>query len=653
VDAPKVMLVAADASVDAMCSEAAARFPEVPLACLQDPDSAVRHEDVFEYIAPSPGLSELPDELRAVCHRWARIGALKETARILQQVETTAELAYFEFDAETEQVRWSESLTNLLGLDAPSSSPALSQFLTFVHPDDNEPLELALRRALAEGIPLSIDFRIVGPLGEIKYMHARGTPAARTSSSRKLFCVVEDVSRFQDRVDRAEMLSLSDPLTGLGNRRFLTSRGPSLIEAAKRAGTRVALLYIDLDRFKIVNDTLGHDAGDAILTTTAARLVDTLRATDLVCRDPSGTGGDPVISRLGGDEFTVLIPDLASTDDASLVAQRLRATLSQPIVLGPHTLSMSSSIGVASFPEDGESVDELVRRADRALYHVKRSRGGGCQAYSPALEIRSRRRLLLEMRLRKALEEGLLDMHFQPRVRFPEQSIVGLEALLRWNDSELGAIPPIETVAIAEEAGLIAELGRWTLHTSCRRLREILDSRPLDLLLSVNVSALQLEHSDLYDTVVEALRTYDIPPDRLELDITESALAREGEQVERCLHELRAIGVRIALDDFGIGQSSLQSLTRFPIDTLKVDREFIREFDPEGVAGKLVVGVLGIAHEIGLHTVAEGVTTMDQATFLVTNKCREMQGHLFAPPLPGDQIANLLSFSRFNGPRES
>ena len=439
------------------------------------------------------------------------------------------------------------------------------------------------------------------------------------------------------RLAEAEARSRVDELTGLGNRRYFDDCLASALGRAKRERTQLGLIYVDLDRFKLVNDSLGHDAGDQLLRIIAARLSDAVRAQDVVCIDQDQIASEVRVSRLGGDEFTVLLSGIHGPADAELVAKRMLAAICEPVELMGQLLNPSASVGIAVYPSDGRTSDDLRKRADAALYSAKGA-GGGYRFFAKSMEDGAVRRLSLEHELRGAIDRGEIVLAYQPRVDRRTGQTIGAEALIRWVSPTLGRVHAVELMQIAEETGFIRTLGRWTLEQACKEAAYWAASRRDPCRLSVNLSSVQFQQDDVFAAVVDALKRTGFPPDLLDLEITESLLLREDSQAAEALEELRRIGIRVVLDSFGKGYSPLSLLMSQPIDVLKLDRLLIETVSPDGEGSQLLANVIRMAQDLSLHPVADGVSHADQADFLVQHGCFEMQGYLFADALSPDDF---------------
>ena len=417
-----------------------------------------------------------------------------------------------------------------------------------------------------------------------------------------------------------------DPLTGLCNRKHWMDQAHATLEAAQRHGDRLAVMFIDLDRFKHVNDSLGHSAGDRLLGTVAQRLRECLRSRD-------------VLARLGGDEFVVLLPRLKQRDGAASAARKIMQVLAQPVWLDQHEVAVSASLGLACYPEDGDSIETLLRHADTAMYAAKDAGRNGWRFFSSEMNEHLSQRMFIENGLRRALAQGELLLHYQPQVDTRSGRLVGAEALVRWQHPERGMIAPDQFISVAEDCGLIEPLGRWVLTEACRQLRAWEDSGLTGLHLAVNISALEFNRPGFLPQVRDTLQAAGVNPAQLELEITESLLMQGLPELSERLGELTAMGLQLALDDFGTGYSSLGYLKRLPLSRLKIDKSFVAGVpgSPEGEA--IIRACLSMAHDLGLDVVAEGVETEDQRDFLLGHGCDRLQGYLTGRPMPADAFA--------------
>jgi diguanylate cyclase (GGDEF)-like protein/PAS domain S-box-containing protein len=443
----------------------------------------------------------------------------------------------------------------------------------------------------------------------------------------------EEVAERQQAEGRVMHLANHDALTGLPNRRLLHDRLGQALAMAHREHHHVAVLFMDLDRFKTINDSLGHMMGDALLQTVARRLQLALREGDTV-------------SRLGGDEFVVVLPSLEHPGAAEKVALKLVDALTPPFDLDGQELRVSASIGISLFPEDGRDTETLLRNADSAMYHAKEMGRNNYQFFLEQMNVAAAERLRLENDLHKALERGEFELHYQPRIDVASGAACGIEALIRWRHPERGLVSPGEFIHVAEETGLIVPIGEWVIREACRQGVAWCQAGLPRIPVAVNLSPRQFRHSNLVGTVVRALEQYGCPSELLELEITEGVLMQQTADTLQTLEALNRLGVGLAIDDFGIGYSSLSYLKRFPVDCLKIDQSFVRDItvDPDDAA--IVTAIIGLAHSLGLSVVAEGVEDASQLDFIRDAGCDEAQGNHFSRPMPADQLTAWLGRSR-------
>jgi diguanylate cyclase (GGDEF)-like protein len=448
---------------------------------------------------------------------------------------------------------------------------------------------------------------------------------------------------YQDR------LSDFDVLTGLPNRRkFQSELSAALAAAAQRSSHACALLHIDLDRFKQVNDTLGHRVGDKLLCYVAQSL-ERIAATTKPSQFPGmDAGARTVLARIGGNGFGVLLPNLhnlAKQDDASALARRILNTFAEPFRADGHELFTTASIGVAVSPGDGSDAEALLKNAEMAMYQAKKRGRGTCEFFSGEMNAQALERLTLENELRRAVEREEFVLYYQPKVEVGTRRIAGVEALIRWKHPEQGIIAPNKFIPIAEESGLIVEIGQWVLRTACAQLQAWMQQGLPPMCVAVNVSGAQFKHGTIWHAVRGALERSGIPPSHLVLELTESILMENAEQSIETLNELRDMGVKIAIDDFGTGYSSFTYLSRFPIDELKIDRSFIHGLTSQRGSPAIVGAMIALGRALNLQVVAEGVETVQQLEFLRGRNCHQYQGYLCSRPVPPGPLTTLLQRS--------
>ncbi|HTB67296.1 MAG TPA: EAL domain-containing protein [Steroidobacteraceae bacterium] len=442
--------------------------------------------------------------------------------------------------------------------------------------------------------------------------------------------VFRDVSVAKAMAQEIAHTAEHDSLTGLPNRLLLNDRIRQAIAAAKRHAKQVAVLFLDVDGFKHINDSLGHPIGDQVLQSIAQRLLGCARSVDTV-------------SRQGGDEFVVLLSELTHPRAASIMAARMLSAVAEPHVVGKHELHVTASVGVSVFPDDGQNAETLIKNADTAMYQAKESGRRRYQFFKPSMNARAVERQSIEESLRRALERQEFELHYQPKINIRTGAITGAEALIRWTHPTRGRVPPTDFIPIAEDCGLIVPIGNWVLRQACRQARDWKDAGLPATAMAVNVSAMEFQNEGFLQGLSQILRESAWDPGLLELEVTESVLMKHVEATIEVLRAVRESGIQVALDDFGTGYSSLSYLRRFPIDSLKIDRAFVQQIAGGPDAAAIVTAVISMAQSLKLRVVAEGVETLQELQFLQARQCDEVQGYYFSRPLPAEQFAGLLS----------
>lgn len=454
-----------------------------------------------------------------------------------------------------------------------------------------------------------------------------------TLSNRRFigtYGTARDISERKEAEEFINFQAYHDLLTRLPNRSLFKDRLSLALALAKRNNHSLAVMFLDLDRVKVVNDTLGHAMGDRLLQTVAHRLESCLRQGD-------------TLSRFGGDEFTLLLPGPSSKEDARIVAKKVLQTLKAPIMLGEHEVFVGASIGIAMYPEAGETLEQLIQNADIAMYHVKERGKDSYQFYSDSMNLCSSNRLQMERDLRRALEKEEFELHYQPQVCARSGRIVGVEALIRWRHPERGLVSPAEFIPLAEETRLIDHLSDWVLRTACREVRQWIKAGHPFIRLAVNFSPSLVEHPRFVSQILNTLRECDFPPENLEIELTENVIMADLEVINQKLNKLSEQGVSIAIDDFGTGYSSLAYLQKLPIHTLKIDRSFVNDIKHQEDDACIVNAIISMAKGLRMNIIAEGVETAAQMEYLQALGCHEVQGYYFSPAIPAGEAYRLLN----------
>jgi diguanylate cyclase (GGDEF)-like protein/PAS domain S-box-containing protein len=619
----------------------------VPVAMMTGLDDTHSIERAFEvgatdFITKPINWAVLQHRVRYMLRASTAINHLEQNQRRLSNAQRIGEMGDWEWDVREDRVVPSEEAWRILGHAGAIEQPVPENFFAAVHAEDAGELRLACERALAAGEGFEIDHRVVVADGSVRHVHQQVEVIERDAGGRalRLAGAVHDITRRKDAEEQIRRLAYYDALTGLPNRRLITEQLGHAIARAERQRSRVAVMFVDLDNFKRVNDTFGHAAGDDLLRAAGVRLTAALRGCDALARGAESPSH--AIARLGGDEFIVLLTDLKRPEDAIGIAQRLVDTMAEPAIVQGTEVFVGGSVGVAMFPDDGADAEMLLMNADIAMYRAKSAGRGGFQLYDRSMNAQALERLQMEAQLRRALERNEFVLHYQPRVEAATGRIVGAEALIRWQHPERGLLPPAEFIPLAEDAGLVIPIGEWVIEAACRQCAawKALGLEPVPV--AVNLAATHLRQSSLPARVSRALRRHGVSPDSLEIEVTESILLADPELSTRIARELAGMGVNLSIDDFGTGYSSLSYLKRLPINTLKIDRSFVRDLGVDADDEAIVGAIVALGHSLKLKVVAEGVESEAQLAFLKSLRCDEYQGYYMSRPVEADVFSQLL-----------
>ncbi len=559
--------------------------------------------------------------------------ALRRSEASLTRAQHIARLGSWEWDLRSGGMLWSDQVHLLFGDEFFQSESTREAMLRFSHPEDRETLGRTLEHLGAGEVSTAgCNFRAQLEGGGTGHLALQAELEFDDEGPRRVVGTLQDIServRFEQELAK---LARYDALTGLPNRHLLNDRLEQAMTHAKRSGRMIAVTFVDLDRFKIVNDTLGHDAGDALLKEVARRLHSCLREGDTVARQ-------------GGDEFVVVLSDLARAEDATLVAQKMLDALAPAVRISGQDVMPGASMGIALFPQDGETLQTLMMNADKAMYSAKHAGRGQYRFYDADLNRNAEDWLEMTGSLHHAIERGEFQLYYQPKLAVGG-SVTSVEALLRWQSAEHGWVSPARFIPLLEETGKIVEVGEWVIREACRQVRQWREKSGLVLRVAVNLSQRQFLQPDLVDRVRAILYEEAVPPHTLELEITESTIAHNVDRAVTTLQAIKQLGVRLAVDDFGTGYSSLAVLKRFPVDCLKIDRSFVMDLPDDSDSATIARAIVALAHSMGLSVVAEGVETQEQREFLIECGCDELQGFLFAKPMPSGQLLEYVGATR-------
>jgi diguanylate cyclase (GGDEF)-like protein len=599
----------------------------------QDDDESIAHA----YAAGATDFVAKPMRWKILGHHVRYL--LRASQALEDLTRSEASLAYAQGLAHVGNWEWrpgnacghlSGEMCRILRLDPELAPPTFGAFLQVVPENERGRLTDAFIKLFKNGAKDSLEHRIVHADGSERIVFQQAE-AERDERGHAILLrgTMQDITERRMYEARIEYLATHDALTDLPNRNLLGDRIAQSIAQTHRAGERLALLFLDLDRFKFINDSFGHTVGDGLLKAVAARLLGTVRDSDTV-------------ARLGGDEFVIMAPGLIHAGDAANVAKKILATFAVPFVVAGRELHVTASIGVSIYPEDGDNSNTLLKSSDAAMYRAKEQGRNGFQHYTREMSVQAQERVELESALCLALERQEFELHYQPQVDLNSGQITGVEALIRWHHPTLGMVSPLQFIPLAEETGLILAIGEWVLKTACAQAVAWHLAGYPQLSMSVNLSARQFRQHYMAGLVASALAETGLAAEYLVLELTESLLMKDSHTIVQALRELKAMGVVLSLDDFGTGYSSLSYLKRFPIDVVKIDRSFVHDVTSNVDGASLTKTIITMAQSLKLKTVAEGVETKAQLSFLKRNGCDSIQGYYFSRPLPANEMLVLL-----------
>ncbi len=629
---------------------ALAGFDETPVLMLTGRDDAEAIRRAFEAGATdfvnkmvSPGL--IVHRVRFMLRAANTITALRRSEARLAEAQRIAQMGSWELDVARGDFVASTETVNLLHLGSASMSQPLSIIRLAIADDDRDAFDKAFALALDPDVGrFDREFRLSAPGARTRVIRLIGEADVTTTDGRvtRLMGTAQDLTELVESREQIRTLAYYDSLTGLPNRLLFLDRVRGSLSRARRRGDKMALMVVDLDNFKRINDTLGHDAGDDVLRAVGSRLRDTVRPYDGMSRETDLRVASSV-ARMGGDEFLMSVCDLSGVEQAAAVASRLLDALSAPIMLATGPLHVSASIGISIFPDDGDEFETVLKHADIALYQAKEAGRNAFEFYDQAMNAVALQRLVLESSLREAVAEGTLTLAVQPKVDARRGTLIGGEALLRWQHVAHGVVSPSVFVPLAERIGLASVLTTMIIEKVCQQMVSW-RSNGLDLVpIAINVSAQVFRDPEAVSAICRIPITHGIDPRLIEFEITETALIDDPKRATRVLAELRHHGYRVTLDDFGTGYSSLSHLREFRMDVLKVDGSFVRELQTNAKDALLVKGIIALAHSLGMETVAEGVESDAQRDTLLQFGCERMQGYLFGRPGTAGDFAERLA----------
>lgn len=621
------------------------RVPILIMTGHEDAESIAKayEHGATDFIAKPLSAMILSHRVRYMLRSSSTLDALLRSEARLGLAQRIAKMGNWEWRPDTDQFSGSSEFFRLVGIRPQDFGGTFHAFLQLTHPDDRSAVEQAMNGILTKRVPCDLDHRLVLPNGADFTVNLQAE--AMFDEQLKALSIVGTAQDISDR-KRSEReihrLAYFDSLTGLPNRVLFKDRVIQALAHAARYKAKLAILFLDLDRFKLINDTLGHNIGDLLLKSVADRLADSVRHSDSVGRHAESESLTS-LARLGGDEFTVLLTNLRDVQDASKVARRILDALASPFTIEGHEVFVTGSIGIAICPEDGDTVEALLKNADSAMYHAKEQGRNNHQFYSNAMNAVAAERLILEEELRHATEREEFVLFYQPQIDLRSMQVIGAEALIRWRHPHRGLLLPGDFLSAAVDTGLIRQIDEWVLRTACHQNRDWQQAGLRPIRISVNVSNSLFHGNTLLAAVEHALGETKLTPQCLELELTESIAMRNLDMSIALLQKLQSMGVQLAIDDFGTGYSSLSYLQRLPLNIVKIDQSFIKAILTQSGPASIVRAIIAMAHSLNLYVLAEGVEMEGQRAFLLDNGCDHAQGYLFNRPMPAEDFAALLS----------
>jgi diguanylate cyclase (GGDEF)-like protein len=604
-----------------------AKTPVLMMTGLEDADAVDRafEAGATDFITKPIRWHLLAHRVRYILRTSMAVDALAASQQKLVEAQRLAGLTAWEWDINRGLLSWTNDTFRDFGLQGNIESA--EAFWQLVHPDDRELIRHAFIAALKALKPFNQDFRVILPSGTLKYFHVQ-SQTQYGSDGRAVYMAgsAQDITERKRMEDEVRKLALYDPLTGLPNRMLFKEELDRALLRAQRSGALIGVLFLDLDKFKRINDSLGHDNGDQLLREIAARLRHSAR-------------GEEVVARFGGDEFTMLIGPLKNVEEASRVAQRVVRAFAEPVKLDGQELFASTSIGISIYPTDALDASGLIKNADTAMYAAKNMGRNGYQFYDRSMNESTLAKLEFDGAMRRGLTRGEFVLHYQPRIDTRANKVVGCEALIRWNHPTQGVLLPSQFIAVAEDSGFIFPMGKWALDQACWRQRAWRDMGLPRLPIAINLSALHFVRPELVSEIHETLTRHGLDGSDLELEVTETVFLHDTDVSAAILSDLSAMGIKLVIDDFGVGFSSLNYLQRVPVNALKIDRSFVSQAPQNGRNGAIVKAIIAMANSLDLEVIAEGVETVEEKDFLIRMGCHEMQGYWFGQPMPEQEFA--------------
>lgn len=572
--------------------------------------------------------------------------AFRESNENRQRLAKTQELAKignWELNLINNSFHCSSEALRLLGVSENERGISYKDFFRTIVAQERDKTQEHIESAIKSNKSFSTNYRIILPDGIQRHILNRGEIYHDENGiAEKLLGAVQDVTQLKNAEEEIRLLAFFDGLTGLANRMLFMDRLDREITMSKRHGRTFALLFLDLDQFKRINDTFGHHIGDLLLKNVSETLKRCTRSTDTATGPATSDDSDTLIARLGGDEFMLLLSDIKEPENAAIVARRILHEMPETHDLEGHSISVTTSIGISIFPADGEDAEDLMKHADSAMYHVKETGRNNYQFYKESLNAAVLERFSLEQDIKHAIEKEEFVLYYQPQLELSSRKIIGAEALIRWIHPQKGLVPPDKFIPLAEESGLIVDINKWVIQTACRQNNQWREAGFTPIRIGVNLSGYQFASQNIIQIIQDALQEANLGAKNLEVEITENTLMHNTKETVRILEQMKDLKLRIALDDFGTGYSSLSYLTSFPVDIIKIDRSFIMGCTLHNKNRIIIKAIVAMGHSLGMKIVAEGIESEDQFDLLKEYGVDEGQGFHFSPPVAQDQFIKYL-----------
>ena len=619
--------------------------PILMITGLDDLESITRAYDLgaTDFLTKPVNFFILPYRVQYMLRSKLTGDELRSSQAKLDNAQRIARLGNWEWNLETADMAWSRQFGRVLGLENGKVVARWSDLLEQIEESDRHNVRLLADEAAELRQAFAIEFSVRSDDdSSLRRIRLEAEPHCNDQGEcTHMLGTIQDITERINAQQQIHNLAYYDLVTGLPNRAQLNEQLHYTLQLAARNESKFALLFLDLDHFKQVNDTLGHDAGDKLLRQVSERLTEIIRDSDFICVN-SGNEGSPgsrhTVARLGGDEFVVLLGHISRAEDAARVAERIAKSVSDPYIINEQSVAVTTTIGISVYPADGADSETLMKSADVAMYHAKESGRNGYQFYSRKIHEKTLARFSMEGYLKDAIDNEDLTIVYQPKVCLATSEVIGVEALVRWDHPEEGTISPTVFIPIAEETGLILPLGRWVLRTAAKQMQDWKASGMTPLTIAVNCSAVQFTRSDMIEDINEAIDYSGLDPFQLEIELTESLLLKDFDAGIKILRRMKELGVQVAIDDFGTGFSSLSYLKRLPVDKLKIDQSFVKDLSSDAGDVAIVSAIITLSHNLNLTVVAEGIETLQQYEILKSFDCNEGQGYLFGRPMDAHEF---------------